>query len=344
MTDTIALQTALQQAIADAAGGAVEIGALQLVAGGASQETWLLDAVIADGAHAGTYRLVLRRPLGGKIYAAALDLSEEFAVLSAAFAAGAPAPQPLWFFPDLLDRPALLMTRLDGETIGRKIVKDPGLATARARLPQHMGQALATIHSIDYAMHPDLATLPKPPSGQTPAQASIVQLETDLDQLGEPHPALEVALRWLRLHEPPPVESVLIHGDFRIGNMVVNPDGLVGVLDWEFAHLGDPAEDLAWPLTRDWRFGVDHLHFGGVDQADAFLAAYAAASGHQVDPARVAYWEIMSNVKWAIGALNQAQRHLSGAEHNLEFASLGRRCAEMELEALALIQAWEQSG
>ncbi len=338
MTDISALQSALVQALMAATGNPVQVSGLQLVAGGASQETWLLDVDVAAGPQAGLHRLVLRRPLGGKIYAAALDLQAEYAVLAAAAAAGAPVPRPYWFFEDVLGRAALLMQRLDGETIGRKIVREPRLAAARAQLPRQMGAALAVIHAIDYANDAVLAALPAPPPDQTPAQLCIAQLESDLDQIAEPHPALELALRWLRRHEPPPVPAVLLHGDFRIGNVVVAAEGLVGVLDWEFAHIGDPAEDLAWPLVRDWRFGVDELRFGGIAPPDEFFAAYAAASGRAVDAARVAYWEVMGNVKWAVGALNQARRHLSGAEPNLEFASLGRRCVEMELEALLLIR------
>jgi aminoglycoside phosphotransferase (APT) family kinase protein len=164
-------------------------------------------------------------------------------------------------------------------------------------------------------------------------------MEADLDTIGEPHPALELVLRWLRRYEPPPpARLVLVHGDYRIGNMLVTPEGLNGVLDWEFAHLGDPAEDLTWGLVRDWRFGVDALHFGGIGPPDAVFAAYAAGGGQAPDPTTVRYWEVLGNTRWALGTLNQAQRHLRGAERNLELASLGRRCAEMELEALRLLR------
>jgi len=282
---------------------------------------------------------VLLRPLGGKIYADALDLHGEYLVMRAAYDAGVPVPQPYWFLDDLLGRPAALMQRLDGETIGRRIVKEPTLAEARKCLPEQMGAALAAIHAIDYNQ-PDLReTLPAPVPGQTPIQTQLEQCERDLDRIEEPHPAMELGLRWLRLHEPPPPERlVLVHGDFRIGNMLVTPRGLNGVLDWEFPHVGDPAEDLSWSLVREWRFGADHLNFGGVGQPEDFFAAYQEQSGSRVDLARISYWEVLGNVRWAMGSLNQAQRHLSGVEPNLEFASLGRRCAEIELEVLWLIK------
>jgi aminoglycoside phosphotransferase (APT) family kinase protein len=108
-------------------------------------------------------------------------------------------------------------------------------------------------------------------------------------------------------------------------------------LDWEFAHIGDAYQDLAWPHLRDWRFGRDELHFGGIGTPRDFYAAYERVRGTRIDRARVHYWQVLGNVQWAVGMLNQARRHLSGEEPNLEFASLGRRCAEVELEVLRLI-------
>lgn len=339
MTSASELQPALEAALAQATGSRVEIKALTLMPGGASQEMWRLDLTVGEGAWQGDYPLVMRRQVGSKIYADALDSAAEFRVLQAAYESGVPAPRPYWLLDDLLGRTALVMRRLEGETIGRRVVKEPGLAEARKRLPRQMGAALAAIHQIDPDQHNLSGTVPAPARGQTPAKVSICRGEADLDRIGEPHPALELCLRWLRRHEPPPPERpVLVHGDFRIGNMVVNPQGLGGVLDWEFAHIGDPAEDLAWGLVRDWRFGADHLRYGGVGAPEDFFAAYEERGGGAVDRARIFYWEVMGNVRWAVGTLNQAQRHLRGEEPNLELASLGRRCAEMELEALRLIK------
>ncbi len=130
-----------------------------------------------------------------------------------------------------------------------------------------------------------------------------------------------------------------MHGDFRVGNVMVGADGLVGVLDWEFSRIGDPIEDLAWPLVRSWRFGVDAREMGGVGDRAPYVAAYAEASGRTVDPAHVVFWEIMGNVKWAIGTIAQAHRHLSGQARSVELASLGRKTAEMELDMLDLLEA-----
>lgn len=342
MSTPTELQAALEEMLTRETGSVVRIVNLARNAGGASKEIWRLDAQLDEGAWQGNYPLVLLRPLGGKIYSDALDLRGEFTVMRVAYEAGVPVPRPYWFLDDLLGRPAALMERLEGETIGRRIVKEPSLAEARKCLPEQMGAALAAIHRIDFKSPQLREILPAPAPGQTPIQTQLEQCERDLDRIGEPHPAIELGLRWLRLHEPPPPDHlVLVHGDFRIGNMLVTPRGLNGVLDWEFPHVGDPAEDLSWSLVREWRFGMDHLHFGGIGQPEKFFAAYAGHASHtgrQIDPVRIFYWEVLGNVRWALGTLNQAQRHLSGAEPNLEFASLGRRCAEIELEVLRLIK------
>jgi aminoglycoside phosphotransferase (APT) family kinase protein len=131
---------------------------------------------------------------------------------------------------------------------------------------------------------------------------------------------------------------VVGHGDFRIGNLMVDGDGIVAVLDWEFAHLADPAEDLAWPLVRAWRFGRGDLRLGGIADATRYLERYAAQTGVTVPPDELLAWEVLGNCRWAIGALNQARRHLNGEERSVELAILGRLAAEMEYELLDLIE------
>jgi aminoglycoside phosphotransferase (APT) family kinase protein len=233
------------------------------------------------------------------------------------------------------------MQRLSGETIGRRIVQDPTFAEARKRLPEQIAQALAAIHSVNIADQA-LDFLHAPSPGQTAAQAVLDELEVDLRAINEPHPALELALRWLRAHDPGPGDLVLVHGDFRVGNFMIGPDGLHGVLDWELVHVGDPHEDLGWMCVRAWRFGKDSLPAGGLSSREDFYDAYTRASGRRVNPQRVFYWEVLGNLRWALIALGQAQRHLSGQEPSIELASLGRVAAEMELELLQLIQVDEQ--
>ena len=184
--------------------------------------------------------------------------------------------------------------------------------------------------------------MPRPLPGKSPAETALEKTREHLASLGEPHPALELALRWLRARAPQCASPVLVHGDFRVGNLMVGPAGLVGVFDWEFAHVGDPAEDLAWPCVRSWRFGQDHLRLGGVGRPEEFFDAYTRAGGRPVEAAAVRYWEVLGNFRWAVGGIVQAGRHLSGQAPSVELASLGRRTAEMELELLDLIEAADE--
>jgi aminoglycoside phosphotransferase (APT) family kinase protein len=163
-------------------------------------------------------------------------------------------------------------------------------------------------------------------------------MERMLHAAGEPHPALELALRWLRARVPAPRPPVVCHGDYRLGNVAVHPsEGLRAVLDWELAHLGDPGEDLGWACIRFWQ-GVDHPGERGLGPSERFLDGYASVSGWRLAPEMIRYWEAFANLKWAAITLRQARRHLGGGERSLELASIGRRCAELEWELLRLIE------
>jgi aminoglycoside phosphotransferase (APT) family kinase protein len=305
---------------------------LQLLAGGASKEAWALDLETGQG----TRELIVRRAGGGVMYADQLTLEREFTVIQAARAAGVTVAEPVAYLPDVLGREAFVSARLRGETVGRRVVTRPELEGARAVLPKRMAEELARIHSVSLE---GLDFLPgsRVDSG---AQHSIERLYAELDAVHEPHSVIELALLWLKNHEPSSHGHVLLHGDFRIGNLMVSEHDLVGVLDWEFAHVGDPAEDLAWTLIRAWRFGQDSKRLGGVGDVKPYLDHYNAITGRHIPLETLFYWEVMGNVKWAVGALSQARRHLEGHERNVELAVLGRLSAEMELELLHLLEKY----
>lgn len=309
---------------------AARVTSLQLLAGGASKETWALTAQTA----AGPRELVVRRAGGGAMYSEQLTLQGEYNVIQAALIAGVTVASPFTYLPDLLGREAFISQRLHGESIGRRIVSRPELGQVRAALPMQMARELALIHGVPLEK---LDFLPGARLGSGAAHC-VARLYAELDSVHEPHPVIELVLRWLTLHEPPSVGRTLVHGDFRIGNLMVSPTDLVGVLDWEFAHIGDPAEDLAWPLIRAWRFGRDDQHLGGIADLEPFLATYNTLTGRQITLEMLFYWEVMGNVKWAVGALTQAKRHLDGLERSVELAVLGRLSSEMEFELLHLLE------
>ncbi len=285
----------------------------RLLPGGASKEAWAVD--LADGT-----KLLVRRAGVGVIHRDMLTLEQEFAVLAAAVAAGVAAPRPVEYLGELEGREAFAMERVEGETIGRRIVRNPPSA-----LPEQMAEQLTRIHAV--------APLDFLPRGDV-----IRRFYDELDSVGEPHPAIEYGLLWVRERLASGREPTFCHGDFRVGNLAVDERGLVSVLDWEFAHVGDPAEDVAWPLVRAWRFGADDRRLGGVGDVEPYLERYNELTGRAIPLAELDVWEVLGNVKWAIGCLTQCRRHLSGQDRSVEYAVLGRLAAEMEYELLDLIE------
>lgn len=326
--------TKLTQFIAQATSRPVHLQRFWPLAGGASRESWAIDLLVDDQ----PFALVLRLDTASVMTREAISRADEFHLIWLAHQQGVLCPRPEWLCTDsgVLGFPFFLMERVEGESIGPKVVRRPELANARQRLPHQMAEQLALIQAIDIT-RPELANLPRPPAGTTPAQYTLDYLGNSLTELHLFKPGLTFGLRWLEQHQPPAGPLCLVHGDFRVGNLLVSPAGLAAVIDWEFAHLGDPLEDLAWPMVRDWRFGNHQLRLGGLAPPEPYLAAYERLTGRSVDPFAVTYWEIMGNLKWAVTCLVQAHRHLSGQEPSVEFASLGRRSLEMEFELLNLI-------
>ncbi len=335
--DAADLQSRLAAFIARETGGEADVTLLGALPGGASRAAYAIDVVVRGGESAGEYPCVLRLDLGGEIYEVALGRVEEFHVLRRAHEAGATVPRVYWASKDaaVLGRDFLIMQRVEGETVGRRIVTRDDLAEARRVLPRQLGAELARIHA---ASRDGLDFLPAPREGEPAASAVLRRARKELDRIDEPHPALEIGWRWLDENAPAHGRTVLVHGDFRLGNVVVGEEGLRSILDWEFASAGDPHEDLAWPFVRDWRFRNDALRFAGISDGEDFLEEYERASGATVNRSALHYWEVLGNFRWALGCLTQARRHLDGREPSVELASLGRRCAEMELEMMELME------
>ena len=336
-TGTNPLRGRLGAFLADRLGVPVDVSDLRPLAGGASRAAYAVDVDIPCGVEAGHYAAVLRLDLGGDIYADALSRSQEFEVLSVAREHDVMVPQVLWNAAGstALERPFFVMERVDGETIGAKIVRSPHLAEARTHLPRQMGEQLARIHAIPADRVPFVR---RPEPEVSTSTAVLSRTRAELERAGGDHPGIELGLRWLAEHAPEDTTSTVVHGDFRLGNLVVDGDGLRSILDWEFAGVGDPYEDLAWPFVRDWRFGHDEHRFAGLSDGEDFLLAYEETRGAQVDRKRLRYWEAVGNLRWAVGCLTQALRHTSGAEPSVELAVLGRRSAEMQLEMLRVIE------
>lgn len=323
-------RTALAGWLKEAAGADnLEILAMDKLSGGAIQENWGLKVAV-DGA-ARDWVLRTDAPSG---VSTSHGRVEEFALLKAAHDAGVTVPEPLFLNTGkaLLGKPFYVMERVFGRAEGHILTRDPALAGAGGdRLVERLGGELARIHSIRPPRE-DLAFLPLPDA--PPALHRIATYRGYLDELPDPNPALEYALRWLELRAPATPELVLCHSDFRTGNYMADGGELTGILDWEFAGWSDPMEDVAWFCARCWRFGAWEREAGGVGDREAFYRGYEAQSGRTVERDIVPYWEVMAAVRWAVIALQQGERHLSGGEESLELALTGLRAPEMELDAL----------
>jgi aminoglycoside phosphotransferase (APT) family kinase protein len=304
-------------------GRPVGIEGLEPLQGGASRELWAFVAVL----DARRRELVLRRDPEGVEDPPARR--REIEALAAAHRHAVPVPEPLWLHGQ---GTGLVMARVRGETIPRRLLREDRYAAARGGLTEQLAAAAAAMHAVPLEDVPSVERPDRPP-----AEAAIAKLESELDRIGEPHPALELGLRWLRAHLPEPRGPALVHGDFRLGNLVVDEDGLVAVLDWELMHAGDPIEDLGWMCIRSWRFGNDRHPVAGVGHREALLESYAAAGGHEASADELRFWEVAGNVRWGVICILQAQLHRSGAQPSLERAAIGRRTCEPEWDLLAMI-------
>lgn len=305
---------------------------MQPLAGGAIQENWRMDVEIEGGPHAGRLGAVVRSDAPSRV-PESHGRREEFALLKAAFDAGVTVPEPLWFCddPTVIGKEFFVMRRATGLAAGYRVVKDVRLGGDRETLAERLGEELARIHSIT-PPRPDLDFLPQPEP--SPALCAVNRFRAFLDGHRTPRPVLEWGLRWLELRAPPAGEIVLAHHDFRTGNYMVDENGLHGILDWEFAGWGDPMDDIGWFCAKCWRFGAVELEAGGIAKREPFYRGYERVSGRRVDPEAVAYWEVMAHVRWAVIAVQQADRHLSGDEPSLEMALTGHVVPELELEIL----------
>ena len=314
----------LAAALEPALGAAVAIDGLQRLTGGASRETW---AFTANGE-----ALILRRDPPGRPSAPGV-MQLEADAMRACHRAGLRAPEVLVVDDGArFGTPGLVMRRVAGETIARRILRDEAFAAARATLVGDLGRFLAGLHAVDY----DVAVPGAVEHDDPPAD-----LWTRYQRVDDRSPTFEKAHEWLVTHRPPTAIPVLVHGDLRLGNVIVDPAGLAAVIDWELVHLGDPLEDLAWLCVKAWRFG-ERPAVAGLGTIDELIDAYETAGGRPVDRDALHWWLVQRTLQWGIGCMAQANVHLSGQVRSMELAAIGRRTAEQEWDLIELLapDAW----
>lgn len=316
------------------------LDAPQPLAGGTMHPSWSVD-IERDGA---TLPLVVRTTPPGRTDPAVA--SHEFEAITASLQQGAPAPAVHGVGALESGDTFIIMTRMHGDANPRPLLRDPRFEHARDAIIPQLATALASVHRVDPAAI--RVALDGPAPGQDPIlhQCDVLEAKYVEDRL-ERHPVIEWGLRWVARQaagNPAVPTATLAHGDFRIGNVLYDETGLTTVLDWEGVHFSEPLEDLAWFCVRAWRFGVNSNEAGGVTSRDAWVDVYEAVSGATVDRGRLALWEILMNVRWAIIILNQVKTHVTGIVRSQELAAIGRRTAETELEILRLGRMYMEDG
>ena len=308
------------------------IDGLERLSGGANNETWSFDALTG----AGRIPLILRRQAvtgAGEVpgrEGRTLAPETEAALIAAAGRGGVrvPAVHAVLAPADGLGR-GFLMARVPGETRPKRLLRDAGFAEARRTALAEAAAALVALHALPVDAVPGLR--------RSDAEGELEMWGARLRHHRSARPVLELALRWLHAHRPPPpARPVPVHGDFRTGNLLFDGRGLRAVLDWELAHAGDPMEDLGWFCVASWRFGELDAHAGGFGPRDAWIEAYRAAGG-EVDPVRVRYWEVLGTFRWGVMCLDMGETWRSGRDRSVERVAVARRASETELDLLRLL-------
>lgn len=319
MADLSALLSAFMSRVA----GPGELAGLARLSGGANMESWAFDW--ADGAY------VLRRaPSADYMAGRPYGHPAEAALVKAAHAGGVKAPEVVGVLADADGiGTGYVMRRVIAEVSPAKILQSPP-----ASLVADLGRELARIHALPRAAIP--AEIPVMDTGE-----ALAELRARFQTYGGDRPVIALAIRWCEDHLPEAADPVLVHGDYRMGNVMVDvakePGGLAAILDWELAHLGDAHEDLAFGCMTVWRFGrLDKPAFGVGSLADYF-AAYEAAGGIRVDRDRFRFWLVYRTLWWALGCLQMGQAWRSGADATVERVVIGRRTAEQELDLVRLL-------
>ena len=325
------IDDALTSVLAASVPGFERLVSAKRLSGGASQETYRID-LEASGT---SMTLAMRRAAGGvtEPEPGRPGLEVEAELFRVAGAAGVPEPAILHVLtPDEGLGAGFIMEWLDGETLGARILRSPELDEIRPRLAYECGRVLARIHGIDTA-----ATGLDQHLHTVPTEVFVEQLWERYRLFETPQPMIDYTARWLLDNVPDHGRTTLVHNDFRNGNLMIGPEGVVAVLDWELAHLGDPLRDLGWICTNSWRFGRTEHQVGGFGELDDLLRGYEDECGIAVDPAHVHFWEVFGSYWWAVGCLGMADSWRNGPDPTVERPGIARRSSECQVDCANLI-------
>lgn len=327
---TQSLQNNLNALIPKLVQSATVASNLTRLSGGASQETYAFN-VETDNT---SVELILRRSPSGldrESTSASITLAQEANLIQLAKENGVPAPKVIYVCTNddnLGD--SFIMSKESGETVARKILRDNVFQNARKILAPQCGKALSKIHSLEIDSLKWLRNLT--------GIAQLDRYEEIFRGFNLYRPIFELAIKWLRDNPPKPLKPVLVHGDFRLGNLMIDANGLVAVLDWELAHIGDPREDIAWICVNSWRFGISENRVGGFGNLEELLESYSLEGGNEFTAKEIDWFEMLGSLKWGIMCMTMYEVFRSGADPSVERAAIGRRVSETEIDILNLLE------
>ena len=302
-----------------------KVSNLEPLTGGASKEIWKFE-VSKDKQ---STKMILRRGSGieGPL---AIKTADEARIQKEVIKVGAPVPTILAVSKneeELGD--SYIMNFVEGESIARKILRDKEYKKALPVLAYQCGEAIARIHNVDID---NFSFLPK-----KPAEDQLEDLYSTYQSFEQPSPVFEYAYLWLKEQDFSNFQESLVHGDFRLGNIIVNGEGLQSIIDWELAHIGNPLQDLGWVCGNSWRFGKNDKVVGGFGELEDLLKGYNSISKFQVNNEMVKCWQVFGTFRWGVICLIQAYAHLNGTINSIEKAAIGRRVSETEIDIVDLL-------
>ena len=302
-----------------------KVSNLEPLTGGASKEIWKFEVSNAKQ----PTKMILRRGSGieGPL---AIKTADEARIQKEVIKVGAPVPKILAVSKneeELGD--SYIMHFVEGESIARKILRDKEYKKALPILAYQCGEAIAKIHNVDIN---NFSFLPK-----KPAEDQLEDLYSTYQSFEQPSPVFEYAYLWLKEQDFSNFQESLVHGDFRLGNIIVNADGLQSIIDWELAHIGNPLQDLGWVCGNSWRFGKNDKVVGGFGELEDLLEGYNSISKLKVNKEMVKCWQVFGTFRWGVICLIQAYAHLNGTINSIEKAAIGRRVSETEIDIVDLL-------
>jgi len=307
-------------------GGSYKISGLKRLTGGASSATWSFDYHQTP--------LILRQKTTNaddlEFKRSPVGLKAEGELIALAGKQGVNTPVVYAVTdPDSALGESMLMNRMKGEALPQVLFKDPQYQPALSKLTDECAQAMARIHSLPLAgLEAELEV--KTPASVTEGLKELVMT------FGNNNPVLSCALKWMTDNCPDSEESVLVHADFRMGNLLLDSNGIAAVLDWELAHIGDPISDISHLCAPPWRFGRYSKEVGGFGNIADLVAAYEGHSGRRVDPKRLSWWRVQASVNWCVMCMIMANIWRSGADREFERSVIGTRVSESEIDILLL--------